>query len=91
MLQLVYNNLRVFRELGLVKELTYGRRILVGLILLQLNTIMLFVKVVERLLTLIPGLDEVEQLASHVTGFEVSHHRMEIYGICPECNKNREH
>jgi len=29
----------------------------------------------------------VEQLAAHVTGFKVSHHRMEIYGTCPECMK----
>ena len=27
-----------------------------------------------------PGLDEVEHLASHVTGFKVSNHRIEIYG-----------
>ena len=35
-------------------------------------------------------LDEVEQLAQHVTSFSVTHHRMEIYGVCPECqNKNK--
>jgi Fur family peroxide stress response transcriptional regulator len=32
-----------------------------------------------------PQLDEVEQLAQHVTEFNVSHHRMEIYGVCKEC------
>ncbi|MBW9234401.1 transcriptional repressor, partial [Leptospira santarosai] len=32
-----------------------------------------------------PGLDEVEHLASHVTGFKVNSHRMEIYGTCPTC------
>ncbi|WP_019413444.1 peroxide-responsive transcriptional repressor PerR [Paenisporosarcina sp. TG20] len=81
----VYNNLRVFRETGLVKELTYG----------DSSSRFDFVtndhyhiicnscsKIVDFHY---PGLDEVEHLASHVTGFEVNAHRMEIYGICPTC------
>lgn len=81
----VYNNLRVFRESGLVKELTYG----------DSSSRFDFVtndhyhimcdscgKIVDFHY---PGLDEVEQLASHVTGFQVSSHRMEIYGTCPTC------
>jgi len=32
-----------------------------------------------------PTLDEVESLAEKVTGFSISHHRMEIYGTCPGC------
>ena len=32
-----------------------------------------------------PGLEEVEHLASHVTGFKVNSHRMEVYGTCPTC------
>ncbi|MGW8264007.1 transcriptional repressor, partial [Bacillus sp. LR--39] len=31
------------------------------------------------------------QLASHVTGFKVSHHRLEIYGLCQECDKKESH
>ncbi|WP_342543036.1 peroxide-responsive transcriptional repressor PerR [Paenisporosarcina sp. FSL H8-0542] len=81
----VYNNLRVFREAGLVKELTYG----------DSSSRFDFVtndhyhiicdncgKIVDFHY---PGLDEVEQLASHVTGFKVNSHRMEIYGTCPNC------
>ncbi|EPD50163.1 peroxide operon regulator [Paenisporosarcina sp. HGH0030] len=81
----VYNNLRVFREAGLVKELTYG----------DSSSRFDFVtndhyhiicdncgKIVDFHY---PGLDEVEQLASHVTGFKVNSHRMEIYGTCPTC------
>jgi Fur family peroxide stress response transcriptional regulator len=81
----VYNNLRVFRESGLVKELTYG----------DSSSRFDFVtndhyhimcdscgKIVDFHY---PGLDEVEHLASHVTGFQVSSHRMEIYGTCPTC------
>ncbi|WP_439897680.1 Fur family transcriptional regulator [Escherichia coli] len=32
-----------------------------------------------------PGLEEVAHLASHVTGFEVNSHRLEVYGTCPDC------
>ncbi|CAM4231809.1 peroxide-responsive transcriptional repressor PerR [Lederbergia lenta] len=83
----VYNNLRVFREVGLVKELTYG----------DASSRFDFVtsdhyhiicedcgKIVDFHY---PGLDEVEQFASQVTGFQVTHHRMEIYGVCPDCSK----
>ncbi|MDU3084256.1 MAG: Fur family transcriptional regulator [Staphylococcus epidermidis] len=58
----IYNNLRVFKDIGIVKELTYGD-------------------------SHYPQLDEVEQLAQHVTDFDVTHHRMEIYGVCKECKE----
>ncbi|MFD1204430.1 MULTISPECIES: peroxide-responsive transcriptional repressor PerR [Sporosarcina] len=81
----VYNNLRVFRNAGLVKELTYGdassRFDFVThdhyhIICNECGKIVDFHH---------PGLEEVEHLASHVTGFEVTSHRLEVYGICPEC------
>jgi Fur family peroxide stress response transcriptional regulator len=34
-----------------------------------------------------PGLDEVESLAESVTGFKIERHRMEIYGVCPDCQR----
>lgn len=84
----VYNNLRVFREAGLVKELTYG----------DASSRFDFVthdhyhiicndcgKIVDFHY---PGLNEVEQLASHVTGFQVNSHRMEVYGTCSDCLEN---
>ena len=82
----VYNNLRVFRQVGLVRELTYG------------DSSSRFDYITSKHYHVIctdcgkivdfhyPGLDEVEHLASHVTGFKISHHRMEVYGLCPECS-----
>lgn len=81
----VYNNLRVFRNAGLIKELTYGdsssRFDFVThdhyhIICDECGTIVDFHH---------PGLEEVEHLASHVTGFKVNSHRLEVYGTCPEC------
>lgn len=84
----VYNNLRVFLNVKLIKELTYGdvssRFDFVThdhyhIICDECNTIVDFHY---------PGLEEIEHLASHVTGFKVKSHRLEVYGICPTCAAN---
>lgn len=87
----VYNNLRVFKEVGLVKEMTYG------------DSSSRFDSVTTDHYHVIcddcgkivdfhyPGLDEVETLAEHVTGFRVKGHRMETYGLCPQCSKKEQH
>ncbi|KMK90446.1 MULTISPECIES: peroxide-responsive transcriptional repressor PerR [Rossellomorea] len=83
----VYNNLRVFREVGLVKELTYGD----ASSRFDFVTTEHYHVICDSCGKIVdfhyPGLDEVEHLASHVTGFKVNSHRMEIYGTCPECSK----
>jgi len=84
----VYNNLRVFRNVNLIKELTYG----------DASSRFDFVtndhyhiicndcgKIVDFHY---PGLQEVEHFASHVTGFKVDSHRLEVYGTCPTCAAN---
>ena len=85
----VYNNLRVFREAGLVKELTYGD----ASSRFDFVTSDHYHAICESCGKIVdfhyPGLDEVEQLAAHVTGFKVSHHRLEIYGVCQECSKRK--
>lgn len=87
----VYNNLRVFREVGLVKELTYGD----SSSRFDFSTHDHYHAICESCGKIVdfqyPGLDEVEQFATHVTGYNVSHHRLEVYGICPECAKKESH
>ncbi|QBP40382.1 MULTISPECIES: peroxide-responsive transcriptional repressor PerR [Paenisporosarcina] len=81
----VYNNLRVFRESGLVKELTFGD----SSSRFDFVTIEHYHIICDSCGKIVdfhyPGLDEVEQLASHLTGFQVNSHRLEIYGSCPTC------
>lgn len=81
----VYNNLRVFREIGIVRELTYGD----SSSRFDYNTTKHYHIICDSCGKIVdfhyPSLDEVESLAEQVTGFDVSHHRMEIYGICPTC------
>jgi Fur family peroxide stress response transcriptional regulator len=87
----VYNNLRVFREVGLVKELTYGD----ASSRFDYVTTHHYHVICEKCDKIVdfhyPGLDEVEHLASHVTGYKVRNHRMEIYGSCPECSAKEAH
>ncbi len=81
----VYNNLRVFKEVGLVKELTYGD----SSSRFDYVTTDHYHVICQKCGAIVdfhyPGLDEVEHLASHVTGFKVHQHRMEVYGECPTC------
>lgn len=37
-----------------------------------------------------PRLEKLQELIAHKLGFAVSHHKMEIYGICRECREGRE-
>ncbi|WP_397316905.1 peroxide-responsive transcriptional repressor PerR [Ornithinibacillus gellani] len=83
----VYNNLRVLREIGLVRELTYGD----SSSRFDCNTTDHYHIICEECDKIVdfhyPTLDEVESLAEQVTGFKVSHHRLELYGVCEECQK----
>jgi Fur family transcriptional regulator, peroxide stress response regulator len=83
----VYNNLRVLREIGLVRELTYGD----SSSRFECNLTEHYHIICESCGKIVdfhyPSLDEVESLAQKVTGFNVSHHRMEVYGTCEECQQ----
>ncbi|MEC5424128.1 peroxide-responsive transcriptional repressor PerR [Virgibacillus sp. C22-A2] len=83
----VYNNLRVLREIGLVRELTYGD----ASSRFDCNTTEHYHMICDSCGKIVdfhyPSLEEVESLAEQVTGFEVSHHRLELYGKCEDCQK----
>lgn len=86
----VYNNLRVLKEIGLVRELTYGD----SSSRFDCDTTEHYHIICEECGKIVdfyyPTLDEVESLAEQVTGFEVSHHRMELYGTCEDCKKSND-
>lgn len=87
----VYNNLRVFKDVGLVRELTYGDSSS-RFDSVTTDHYHVICESCEKIVDFhYPGLDEVETLAEHVTGFKVKSHRMEIYGVCPECAKKEQH
>ncbi|GAF67169.1 Fur family transcriptional regulator [Bacillus sp. TS-2] len=87
----VYNNLRVFKDVGIVKELTYGD----SSSRFDCVTTDHYHVICQDCGKIVdfhyPGLDEVETLAEHVTGFRIHSHRMEIYGSCEGCTKKVQH
>lgn len=81
----VYNNLKLFKDTGLVTELTYGDASSrfdfkttphYHVICKDCGKIMDFQY---------PALEEVEELASLLTGMDVDDHRLELYGRCHSC------
>src|SRR5690625_410979 len=85
----VYNNLRVLREIGLIRELTYGddsSRFDCNMT----KHYHIICKQCDKIVDFhYPTLDEVESLAEQVTGFEVSDHRLELYGTCEACQQTK--
>lgn len=83
----VYNNLHVFKDANIVKELSYGD----SSSRFDFTTHDHYHAICNKCGKIVdfsyPGLEEVESLASHVTGFEIASHRLEVYGICEECKK----
>jgi len=83
----VYNNLRILREIGLIRELTYGD----DSSRFDSNMKDHYHIICEDCGKIVdfhyPTLDEIESLAEKVSGFDISHHRMELYGKCEECSK----
>lgn len=82
----VYNNLRVFKETGLVKELNYGDASSHFDFAAHDHYHILCQKCGRIVDFQYPGLDSVESVAARLTGFKVTSHRLEIYGECPNCS-----
>lgn len=83
----VYNNLKVFIETGLVRELTYGD----GASRFDADMSDHYHAICQSCGKIEDfyhePLTEVERSAERETGFTVNGHRMEVYGICPECKE----
>ena len=81
----VYNNLHLFIRLGFVKELTYGD----GSSRFDFTSTEHYHAICEVCGDVsdlyYPVLDDVADIADSLIGFKVSKHRMEVYGICLNC------
>ena len=87
----VYNNLKVFLETGLVRELAYGDGAS------RYDAVMSdhYHAICENCGKIVDfectPLFEVERVAAETTGFVVNSHRMEVYGLCGTCEKVATH
>lgn len=83
----VYNNLRLFTEIGFVKEMRFGD----ASSRFDFATTEHYHAVCENCGKVedvyYPGLEDVESVTADLTGFKITHHRLEIYGLCMDCQK----
>lgn len=83
----VYNNLKVFLEAGLVRELAYGD----GASRYDADMSEHYHAICEKCGKIVdfeyPALHDIEEAAQEKTEFAVHGHRMEVYGICKECQQ----
>ncbi|MFC2949181.1 Fur family transcriptional regulator [Virgibacillus sediminis] len=86
----VYNNLHTLCESGLAQELTFGNHSsrFDGDPSEHYHVICTGCGSIVDLHY--PLLKEMEALAQQTTGFQISHHRLEIYGECEDCAAERE-
>ncbi|AMB99574.1 hypothetical protein AWM75_05985 [Aerococcus urinaehominis] len=83
----VYNNLKLFNQLGIVKELNVGDEAS-HFDFAGDKHYHLICKNCGKIVDIYyPVLNEVESFAHKLTGFDIIGHHLEIYGICPSCQK----
>lgn len=83
----IYNNLKFFKEAGIVKELPFGD----GSSRFDLTTIDHFHTICRNCGKIedfhFPSLVEDENLAQAIAGFQAEDYRFEIIGLCEECQQ----
>lgn len=81
----VYNNLKMFMESGMVRELTYGD----DSSRFDANVSDHYHVICEKCGKIedfmYPSLDEVQHEAELATGYKIKGLRLELYGVCPAC------
>lgn len=84
----VYNNLKVFRETGLVQELTFGDNSSRFEITKDIHYHVLCINCgnIENLEY--PCVSDIEVLAQQRTGYKIDCHRVEVLGLCPSCQES---
>lgn len=83
----VYNNLKTFVDVGFVMELKFSDESAH----FDLAEHMHYHAICENCGKFVdfdyPQMDDVESQAEKLTGFKIDNHRLEVYGICPECQQ----
>ncbi|GAA0137311.1 peroxide-responsive transcriptional repressor PerR [Paenibacillus sp. YSY-4.3] len=83
----VYNNLKMFIEAGMVRELTYGDNSSRFDADVSNHYHVICEKCGKIKDFTYSSLEDVEQKAEEMTGFQVHGHRLELYGVCGDCRE----
>lgn len=84
----VYNNLRLFTKIGFVQEMPYGDASSRFDFASKKHYHAICQSCGKIVDTVYPGLEDVEKAVERLTGYQINTHRLELYGLCPECQKN---
>jgi Fur family transcriptional regulator, peroxide stress response regulator len=83
----IYNNVRLFVKMNILNELPYGD----GLSRYELYKTNHYHVICEQCGYIVdyefPGLKEVEDLAARLSNYTIKRHELEVYGVCPDCQK----
>jgi Fur family peroxide stress response transcriptional regulator len=85
----VYNNLRALREVGMVKELTFGDSSSRFDYVTSEHYHIICEKCGKMTDFHYDGLNSIHALVEKETGYSVTNHRMEVYGVCPSCKETK--
>lgn len=81
----IYNNVKQFIAMNIVKELPYGN----GISRYELYKTNNYHVICQSCGVIVdftfPSLKEVEEIASTLTKYQIHRHNMEIYGVCADC------
>lgn len=83
----IYNNLRTFKEHGLIQEMKFGDDSSRFDTISKPHYHVICKKCGQIQDFYYPGLVDVEMAVGQLTGFLIEEHRLEVYGLCPSCQK----
>ncbi|MCY7779599.1 transcriptional repressor [Bacillus haynesii] len=82
----IYNTVRYFKQEGLIKEIGFTYPLRFDLAVEEHDHVICEVcgKIIDFHC---PQLEKVKDIAARMTGFKVTHHRLDLYGICKDCRR----
>ncbi|MFT8319845.1 MAG: Fur family transcriptional regulator [Bacillus sp. (in: firmicutes)] len=83
----VYNNINLFCEIDLVKEIQFGEGLSMYEWKKEAHYHILCKSCGEMVDVWYPALKEVETVAESISKFHIKSHNLQFYGICKECEK----
>ncbi|MDK8639157.1 Fur family transcriptional regulator [Niallia taxi] len=83
----VYNNINLFCELGLVKEIQFGEALSKYEWKKEDHYHIVCSKCGEMVDVWYPALKEVEVFAQSISKFDISSHNLQFYGTCSNCEQ----
>ncbi|MCH1625022.1 Fur family transcriptional regulator [Ferdinandcohnia quinoae] len=82
----IYNNVKLFLSLHILKELPYGNGLSKYELANQPEHYHILCESCGEIIDFnYPNLKEIEHVACKLTSFKIHTHQMEVYGLCPTC------